>query len=195
MDTSRDHSVGEILDQLLTDELIDACHITGDHVTIIQGTKRHVFPYQQARTFLMGMLRGRSWNLNPSNQEQPFSHLRAIDKNREADTEKRRLSYGSRGVEPALDELLEMAREMELIEGFEKSADEHTVTVILSACQTQMSYEEAITFLAECVLYKLNSLREEVELLEVQKRTSVVADLESETSVFEEFQPVWQRLA
>ena len=194
MDTSRDHSVGEILDQLLSDELIDACHITGDHVTIIQGPKRHVFPYQQARTFLMGMLRGRSWNLNPSGHEQPFSHLRAVDKNRESEPEKQRLSYGLPGIEPALDELLEIAKNMELIEGFEKSAGERNITVILSACQTQMSYEEAITFLAECVLYKLNALREEAESLEVQKRSALPSDRQIEKASLEDFQPVWQRL-
>ena len=197
MYTSRDQSVGEILDQLLSDELIDACHITGEHVTIVQGTKRHTFPYQQARTFLMGMLRGRSWNLNPRPEaEEPgVSPLRAIDKKREASSVRTENASGSISVtqygslEPALDELLEMSREMELIEGHEKDMEGRIVTIILSACQTKMSFEEAITFLAECVLYKLNTLREEAgSVLEISRPE------ERKTKEFVAAQPVWQKL-
>lgn len=193
----RDQSVGEILDQLLSDELIDACHITAAHVTIVQGSTRHTFPYQQARTFLMGMLRGRSWNLNPRHEGEELgaSPRRALEKARKTSFAGKERGSGSKSpsmpgsIEAPLDELLDMSREMELIEGYEKDRESNFVTIILSACQAKMSFEEAITFLAECVLYKLNVIREEVATVPEISRPS-----ERRPKEKLEPRPVWQKL-
>lgn len=185
MDSSRNLSVGDLLDQLLADSLIDACHITGDFVTIVQGTKRHSFPYRQARTFLVGMLRGRSWNLKGDEgaHDRAIRTMRAVEnRTDESGTqipapaatqglrqeatagERTAASFGTpvRLIGPALDELLAMAVDMELIEGSSKDHTGNTVTIVLSVCQTQMQFDEAVVFLTECILYKLNAMRDEV---------------------------------
>lgn len=153
MEPLREPSIGEILDRLLADRLIDACHMTSDYVTIVQGTKRHSFAYRRARTFLSGMLRGRSWNTEPA-ADLPTSAvppLRAIAKSRTEEV--------SASVEPALEELLRIAADMRIIEGHARGTAERSVKIALSACETEMREPEAVAFLAECILYKLNELR------------------------------------
>lgn len=221
MDSTRDLSVGELLDQLLADSLIDACHITGDNVTIVQGTKRHSFPYGQARTFLMGMLRGRSWNLKASEPEGDYGlpPLRAIEKRREeaiaalagTDTdvtetysEPQRPASASRqyvrALGSALDELLVMAVDMDLIESSSINEVDQTVTIVLSACQTQMQYDEAVVFVTECILYKLNAMRddvrklsEEADTVDVGRRTDRPDEAPARARVAGD-EPVWRPL-
>lgn len=225
MNKTRDLSVGELLDQLLADSLIDACHITGDTVTIVQGTKRHNFPYAQARTFLLGMLRGRSWNLNPNQNDgdEAKSPLRAVEKEREnaeatadpfssdapasaaSDAPASAASQHGAGAKlarslaPALDELLSMAEELELIEGHDKNTADQWVMIHLSACQTQMQFDEAVVFLSECILYKLTSLKDEVDHLvgpgsdSSQERLESSADSGLKRPVDGE-ELVWERL-
>ncbi len=185
MDSTRDLSVGDLLDQLLADDLIDACHITGDFVTIVQGTKRHRFPYGQARTFLMGMLRGRSWNLKADETDPERGFLRQRGVQRRSDDVRAVLKAVAeenrdpnhrldiedpppapnrflQSITPALDELLGMAVNMELIESSSKAASGRMVTISLSACQTKMRIDEAVVFLTECILHKLSAMREEL---------------------------------
>lgn len=185
MESTRDLSVGELLEQLLADSLIDACQISGDSLTIVQGTKRHSFPYRQARTFLAGMLRGRSWNLKPNDEvaggvadlpegrESPRLEVAEPDPTEpdlpEIDSIVLESSTppDAHSLEPALEALLSMAKEMALIKGWERDSTQRSVTIILSACRTQLHFDEAVLFLSECILYKLNTLREEVgQLLE-----------------------------
>lgn len=154
MEALRNESIGNILERLLADRLIDACHMTIDYVTIVQGTKRYSFALRKARTFLLGMLRGRSWNPErPSDAStRDVSTLRAVDTMRAIEVS------GTEPFEPALDGLLHIATYMRIIEGHERDPGAGSVTISLSACETEMRENEAIAFLAECILHKLEEL-------------------------------------
>lgn len=138
----------------MADRLIDACHMTSDFVTVVQGSKRHRFPYRKARAFLQGMLQGRSWSegvpyASGGGTEAAVSMLPTIREGRSPKT------YP---LEPALGEMLRIASEMEIIQESKHDAESGMVTIFLSSCETEMSEGEALAFLAECILHKLNEL-------------------------------------
>ncbi|MEX0601119.1 MAG: hypothetical protein WD021_07960 [Rhodothermales bacterium] len=154
MEASQHVSVGDIIDRLLEKSLIDACHMTREYVTVVQGTKRHSISYKKARTFLMSLLRGRSWEQNASTSaEAELMPLRAVSAARGLRTET------DRTADPALDELLRVAAEMHLIKEYARDAETRSVAIELAACRIEMREAEAVAYLAECILHELNLLR------------------------------------
>lgn len=207
MESTHDLSVGELLEQLLADSLIDACQISGESLTIVQGTNRHSFPYDQAHTFLTGMLRGRSWNLKPS---QGADTAECSDSSAPAPTPaytpsaSETLLAPSPGsaLVPTLESLLSMATEMDLIEAWERDADGESVTIVLPACRTQLRSDEAVNFLSECILHQLETIRAEVgRLLETAgrerpspRRESAPQADDARSSTVQSVGPLWKRL-
>lgn len=152
MDFSRELSVGELLDQLLADSLIDAFRITGTSVTVVQGTDHHSFPYDQARTFLTGMLKGRSWNrpVGDAGRTVGPSRIDADDLTLEA--------------------VLEAALALDMMTSVRKDAAGEMVTIELPACSTTMRSVEAVQFLSECVLNGLKMMQDQAA--SVRNRTA-----------------------
>lgn len=138
----------------IEEELIEGIEIRPDHVTIMQGENRFMLHPKQASTFLIGMLRGRSWFFE---QEDPFetqaSPATAADKKatRPAD----------RSLATTLDSLLEFSKEAGILEGFEKDEQNQSVRVDISACSTTLSYTDALGYLLDCIQHELRSLRGE----------------------------------
>lgn len=145
--------LGDLLDQLFAEALIDACHLTKDTVTIIQGVDRHSFARAKARPFLEGMLRGRSWNGDGATArwEGGVPTLRSVESG--VAVSRTRPDAG------VLNDLLRIAVDMEIIERFDRSHADATVTVSLAACETQLSEDETFAFLTECILHRLAELR------------------------------------
>lgn len=190
MESTHELSVGELLEQLLADSLIDACQISGESLTIVQGENRHSFPYDQAHTFLTGMLRGRTWNLKPSeaagaaNANEAASPrvtgdadptiavtaspgpsaAESADQNLPAD-QNLRGDPSEAGRTPTLESLLSMARDLGLIEEWEHDVGGASVTIALPACRTQLQRDEAMIYLSDCILHRLETIREEVARL------------------------------
>lgn len=134
MESSRRLSVGEIAEQLLRDGLIDVCELRKEHVVLLQDGKRHTFSYRDAHTFMLGIVRGRSW-----------TPLLAADPRR---------------LHAVLDDLADTARSLDLIRRFENIGDGQ-VRITLSACQAELPDEEAVAFLADCILHRFKSMEDD----------------------------------
>lgn len=149
-------SVDELGAYALQEKLIDAIEAFDDRVLITQGHHRFVLPPRQAVTFLIGMLRGRTWYADPpgpalaKTETGQFVHPR----------ESRSLDAAERtSFRPTLESLLAFASEVGIIEGFGWDRDTHTVRIDISACSTQLSDADALHYLFDCVQHEMRLLR------------------------------------
>lgn len=138
----------------IEEELIDGIEIEEHRVTIIQGENRSVFPPKQASTFLLGMLRGRSWFAEPA--EPPVEAVKA-----EEEAEAPRSIAFRELLDDALDSLLAFTKEVSILEDYEKDEDAETVRIDISACSTTLSYGDAMAYLLDCIQHELRALRGE----------------------------------
>ncbi len=134
MELSRRLSVGEIAEQLLRDGLIDACELRKEHVILLQDGRRRTLSYRDARAFMLGIVRGRSWT--PLVAADP-RRLRAV-----------------------LDDLADTAQSLDLIRRVE-NIGAGQVRITLSACQAELPEEEAVAFLADCILHRFKSMEDD----------------------------------
>lgn len=137
----------------MEEELVEGIEIREDFVTIVQGDNRFVLPPSQASTFLIGMLRGRSWFV----EEDPFA------------------GPGDPPMEPpfpgdidlrlsdTLDSLLNFTKEVGILESFEKNEAEATVRLDIAACSTTLSFTDALSYLIDCIQHEMRSLRGETD--------------------------------
>lgn len=136
----------------IEEELIEGIEIRPDHVTIVQGENRFVLPPRQASTFLIGMLRGRSWFFEPEElpAEPPQTEVAPIIE---------------QAVDPSLestvDSLLHFTTEAGILEGYEKDPATQSVRVDIPACSTRLSYTDALNFLLDCIQHELRARRGE----------------------------------
>lgn len=148
-------SIGDLAEQLLTDRLIESCELTNDRVTIVQASTRHTFPYDQARSFMKGMLRGRSWGP----EGRPGGDGEASGDGAGSLTEPHVAASPSRVLRSALDDLASTALEMDLIARCDH-VENGSVKIALSSCESEMPAEDALAFLADCVADRLKTLGE-----------------------------------
>lgn len=136
------------------EELIDNLDELGDHVVITQADNRFVLPKHQASTFLIGMLRGRSWFVDePEEPPRPAPQAAKAGPTSWGSQEDAR-----RTLDQMLDSLLRFATETNIIEGYEKHESDRLVNIHISAVSTELSYADALNFLLDCIQYEFRKL-------------------------------------
>lgn len=139
----------------MDEELIDGIEIEEDRVSIVQGENRFVFPPKKASTFLIGMLRGRSWF---TESDKP---TRATEVGEKEDAAEPRRTAFRESLEDALDSLLTFTKDVGILEDYEKHDETEAVRIDISACSTLLSYGDAVAYLLDCVQHELRTLRGE----------------------------------
>lgn len=143
----------------IQEELIEGIEIREDRVVIVQGDNRFVLPPDRASTFLVGMLRGRSWFLDPEEPltihapEEPAPYRGGVQ-GHGSKTPTSDIDYT---VERTLDSLLSFAMEAGIIDGYEKDAAAQTVKIEVPACSTTLSYPDTLAYLLDCIQYELRA--------------------------------------
>lgn len=149
-------SLDRLAEFAMEEELIDTFESFPDYAIIIQSDMRFVLPHRQACTFLIGMLRGRSWYLDDSEVAPPLPEVDLQE------TEVQLFSDEAQGprrhLESTLDALLTFTREVGIIEGYDKDADERTVRVDISACSMTMTFIDALGYLFDCAQHEMRSM-------------------------------------
>ncbi len=138
----------------MEEKLIEGLEIYEDHVTIIQDENRFLLPSNQASTFLIGMLRGRSWFIE---DDEPFE-------TRPASTEGS-MDVPDERIDPllqsTLNSLLELTKKVGILQGYEKDEQTHTVRIDIPACSTILPYGDALGYLIDCIQHELRTSRGE----------------------------------
>lgn len=174
METPRPLTIGDIAEQLLSDSLIDACELQKDRVVVIQDSNRHSFPYDQARAFMMGMMRGRPWTGEPLSGGDGA----APDANPSGGLHQ----AAARSLSKAVDELAATAIEMGLVKNVERRGD-GVVNIALSSCEVELYAEEAVAYLADCVLTKLQTILGEARLAPATRSEAWTPDRQSQPAL------------
>lgn len=141
----------------MEEKLIEGIEIQEDRVTIVQGENRFVLPPEQATTFLIGMLQGRSWFIEPEEPATP----ELLAEEEEVPAVRDPSTSFHESLEGALDSLLTFTKEVGIVEDFEKHAQSETVSIDIRACSTTLSYGDALGYLLDCVQDELRTLRGE----------------------------------
>jgi len=151
-------SLDRLAEFAIEEELIDSFELYPDYAIIVQSDMRFVLPHRQACTFLIGMLRGRSWYLDDHSlasvspkSGRPETDAPLFDEEGQGQR---------RNLESTLDALLTFTREVGIIEGYDKVALDRTVRIDIPACSTTMSFIDALGYLFDCVQHEMRSLAE-----------------------------------
>ncbi len=120
-----------LIELALADRLINAFRLLGEDVELVLGDTRLRLSPRRARTFLTGVLRGRSWHAGLEEPAPAPQHT------------------------PRLDELLTYANLLDLIEDYEKNPSNGTVTIRHHACAVSMPFADATLFLSDCIREEL----------------------------------------
>ena len=145
-------SIHRLAEFAMEEELIDGFYFLSEEATITQGDRRFVLPHRQACTFLIGMLRGRSWYLDDPSQGV---HDSADDEPTPGDDHP---AGTGRDLESTLDALLTFTRDVGIIQGYEKDIDDRTVRIDISACSLSMSFADTLGYLLDCVQHEMRSM-------------------------------------
>ena len=147
-------SLDELATYAIKEQLIDGVDAFDDRVVITQGDHRFVLPPKQASTFLIGMLRGRSWYVEDdpavTSRAGTTSPLRSLS---ESD-----VSSDVRPIDSTLKSLLAFTREVGIIKGFEQDKESRSVRIDISVCSTDLSYLEAVNYLFDCIQHEMRTL-------------------------------------
>lgn len=153
-------SVDELGAYALQEELIDAIETSKDQVVIIQGDHRFVLRTRQATTFLIGMLRGRSWFVDDphsSPASRGLEHATSIDPKQRAEPRSPTRANDAPPQDVALRALLAFTKEAGIIEGFEGDEEARAVRIDIAACSTHLPYVEAVNYLFDCIEHEMRS--------------------------------------
>lgn len=60
MDALSEWSLGDLIDRVLKERLVDECQVEEEYVVIVQGSTRFVLDHHRAHAFLRGVVRGMS---------------------------------------------------------------------------------------------------------------------------------------
>ena len=153
-------SIPRLAEFAMEEELIDRFDFVSDEATITQGERRFVLPHRQACTFLIGMLRGRSWYLDDSDLQEIIQEESQAEVLDPAETLTIDFTGSRRNLETTLDALLTFTREVGIINGFEKADDDRHVRIDIPACSIVMSYADALGYLFDCVQHEMRSMTE-----------------------------------
>lgn len=155
-------SLDNLAEFAIAEKLIDRFDVTGDHATFLQGEQRFRLPARQASTFLIGMLRGRSWYIDDSQTESP-KHSSAVPKLSLTPSETQPHEPGaSRSIEATLDTLLTFTNDVGIILGYEKDAGRRLVKIDIPACSSVFSYVDAVGYLIDCLQHEVRSTTDAV---------------------------------
>lgn len=163
-----DLSLGEIIDEVVENDLVDFCYVARDVVRVSIGGNVMTYPSDEASSFLKQLLRG--WRRTPSAVQTYMSaatletHLTSLlpsPRRREEEAEQpprdvddTRLRW-SMQYDNYLDLLLAMSKELGLIVGFTKHPKRHAITVLTRATAVEMSYVDAFEYLSETVVEEI----------------------------------------
>lgn len=153
-------SLDKLAQFAVEEALIDRFEVAGSDTTIIQGDQQFRLPHRQASTFLIGMLRGRSWyvddpcgNVSTSDQSTDPIDDSPIGSPPEASEEGRSLAA-------TLDGLLTFAQNTGIIREYRKDPDDRTVQIDIAACSSVFTYVEAVSYLFDCVQHEVRTTTE-----------------------------------
>lgn len=158
-------SIDELGAYAIQEELIDAFEAFDDRAIITQGDHRFILPPRQASTFLIGMLRGRSWYVDdpaaPAPDAKPIRRPAALrPSGRERDQESgAERSGGQPPLDMTLRSLLAFTREVGIIEGYDRDDEARTVRIDIAACSTNLSYTDAVDYLFDCIQEEMRTLK------------------------------------
>lgn len=144
-------SLGRLIELALEDLLIEACYLDDDYLVVVLGGTCFSFSYPDARTFLIGVLRGRSWYCDRQPEQLPT---------------RVRLTEQPWPQEATLDDLLSYANMLGLIEDYTRHPAVGSVTIRSATFTCTMTYAEAIDFLADGI---------QEELLRINRTSGEVA--------------------
>lgn len=146
------------------EQLVDDVRVEGEQVVIRQGNDVFRIPRRLAATFLVGMLRGRSWFLEDDAEElaaeaageEPEADAPDDTPDEAAEEEQPDEVEGEDegeavGIVRTLDALLAFTIDVGLILSYEKHPERREVLIQIPACEASLSYADAVNFLFDCV--------------------------------------------
>ena len=153
----------------LDQRLIDGFDFFDDRVVITQGHHTFSLPRQQAVTFLVGMLQGRTWSSLESlahpgptlgfSPERPGAVPSGVALAGDLDARAiERLTPSA--LESTLQSLLTFTRNVGIIEGYDLDEAEGTVRIDISACSTRLPYADAVSYLFDCIQYEMRAIKQ-----------------------------------
>lgn len=144
----------------IEEKLIDRIDLAGAYVTIVQGETQFRFPDLHASTFLMGMLRGRSWYIDQPDGDDTIDWTSLAEHSPPVTIAPPEDTVGHRSIEATLQALLTMTKDIGIIADYRTNACDRTVTVDISACSSTFAYVEALAYLFDCVQHEIRSIIE-----------------------------------
>lgn len=146
-------SLDKLAEFAIEEKLIDRFELAGSDVTIFQADRRFRLPHRQASTFLIGMLRGRSWYVDDPRRENAQSSAAGIHS--EPVTADAEQPATARSIDATLEALLTFTKDVGIILGYRKDADSRSVHIDISACSSVFSYVDAVAYLFDCVQHQV----------------------------------------
>lgn len=155
-------SVDELGAYALQEELIDAIETSKDRTVITQGDHRFVLHPRQATTFLIGMLRGRSWYADdPVAEPEPAARgpakATSIDPKERAESRSPTRAIDAPPLDLTLRALLAFTKEAGIIEDYHTDNEARAVRIDIAACSTHLTYVEAANYLFDCIQHEMRS--------------------------------------
>lgn len=152
-------SLDKLAELAIAEKLIDRFDVAGNRATILQRDKRFSLQSRQASTFLIGMLRGRSWYKDPQVESATHSPTLSALAPTSAAIESEE-GGSTRSIEATLDALLTVTKDIGVILGYEKNAGNRIVQIDIPACSSVFSYVDAVGYLFDCVQHEVRSTTE-----------------------------------
>lgn len=151
-------SLEELAAYAIQEKLIDAFETFDDRAVITQGDHRFVLPPRQATTFLIGMLRGRSWYVEDRPSEPPITTYPSAPplSAKEPSTSK----SSPPPLDTTLRSLLAFTYRVGIIEGYEPDDESRSVRIDIPSCSTSLSYAEAVSYLFDCIQHEMRTVRQ-----------------------------------
>lgn len=154
-------SLDRLIEMAMADQMVEAFSFRDGALDLrVAGTPIRL-SLPRARTFLIGMLRGRNWHATPDEGLRPSRRRHTASADRSPVVAVRRYD------ETTLDDLLAYANLIDLIEDYEKDPAAGTVHLHLWACTCALPYDDAVDFLADCIqdaLLRMNETSGDVDV-------------------------------
>ena len=151
-----DHSLDTLISMALAESLVENVRIEGDRIILSQRKEDFQLGRSQARIFLIGMLRGRSW-YQTLEQEVPHaardeSLAERIEEGPVDRQNPQKSNKGYfRGVSSMLNALLSYTKAEGWILDYRRDDAAQTVEIDLTACSISLNFEEAVVYLTGCI--------------------------------------------
>ncbi len=148
-------SLDKLAEFAIEEELIDRFEVGGNDVTIVQGDLQFRLPHRQASTFLIGMLRGRSWYVDDSSRGDAADPEKVAKPGDASASVEETEPAAGRSIEATLEALLTFTKDTGIIKGYRKEPRDRIVQIDIPACSSVFSYVDAVSYLFDCVQHEV----------------------------------------